>query len=97
MPQTPAPRSVRLFTLGCRLNTAESDEIRAALMARRFVTNEADPDVVVVNTCTVTAEASKVSRRLIRRSVADHPRSRIIVTGCYAVSEPQVVAAIPGV
>lgn len=97
MPQTPAPLSVRLLTLGCRLNTAESDEIRAALMARRFVTNEADPDVVVVNTCTVTAEASKASRRLIRRSVADHPRSRIIVTGCYAVSEPQVVAAIPGV
>jgi threonylcarbamoyladenosine tRNA methylthiotransferase MtaB len=97
VPQTPAPRSVRLLTLGCRLNTAESDEIRAALAARQFETNEADPDVVVVNTCTVTAEASKASRKLIRRSIADHPQSKIVVTGCYAVAEPEVVAAIPGV
>ena len=97
MPQTPAPRSVRLLTLGCRLNTAESDEIRAALAARQFETSAENPEVVVVNTCTVTAEASKASRKLIRRSIADHPHSRIIVTGCYAVAEPEVVAAIPGV
>ena len=67
------------------------------MAARQFETNETDPEVVVVNTCTVTAEASKASRKLIRRSIADHPRSKIVVTGCYAVAEPEVVAAIPGV
>ena len=97
MPQTPVLRSVQLRTLGCRLNTAESDEIIAALVARRIETNAVDPEVVVVNTCTVTAEASKASRKLIRRSVADHPRAKIVVTGCYAVAEPEAVAVIPGV
>ena len=97
MPQTPAPRSVQVRTLGCRLNKAESDEIRAALAARCVDITDATPEVVVVNTCTVTAEASKASRKLIRRSVAEHPGSTIVVTGCYAVAQPEVVAAIPGV
>jgi len=97
VPQTPALRSAELRTLGCRLNQAESDEIRAALADRGFESAAIAPDVVVVNTCTVTAEASKASRKLIRRSIADHPHSKIVVTGCYAVAEPQVVAAIPGV
>jgi len=97
VPQTPAPRSVQLRTLGCRLNAAESDEIRAAFAARHFKDSDTTPDVVVVNTCTVTAEASKASRKLIRRSIADHPRSMIVVTGCYAVAQPEAVAAIPGV
>jgi threonylcarbamoyladenosine tRNA methylthiotransferase MtaB len=95
--QTPVPRSVQLRTLGCRLNTAESDEIIAAFVARRIEINSVDPEVVVVNTCTVTAEASKASRKLIRRSVADHPHAKIVVTGCYAVAEPEAVAGIPGV
>lgn len=97
MPQTPAPRSVQLRTLGCRLNKAESDEIRAALAGRSIEPTDTAPDVVVVNTCTVTAEASKASRKLIRRSIADHPHSKIVVTGCYAVAEPDLVAAMPGV
>ncbi len=53
--------------------------------------------MVVVNTCTVTADASKASRQLIRRSVVDHPGARIVVTGCYAVAEAKAVASIPGV
>lgn len=97
MPPTPVPLSVQLRTLGCRLNTAESDEIIAALVARRIEPNAVDPQIVVVNTCTVTAEASKASRKLIRRSVADHPHAKIVVTGCFAVAEPEVAAAIPGV
>ena len=97
MPPTPVPLSVQLRTLGCRLNTAESDEIIAALAARRIESNPVDPQIVVVNTCTVTAEASKASRKLIRRSVADHPHAKIVVTGCFAVAEPEVAAAIPGV
>jgi threonylcarbamoyladenosine tRNA methylthiotransferase MtaB len=55
------------------------------------------PDVVVVNTCTVTRESSRSSRQLITRAVRQHPHATVVVTGCYAVAEPDVVAAIPGV
>lgn len=88
---------MQIRTLGCRLNQAESDEIIVALAARGVAIEHASPDVVVVNTCAVTAEASRASRKLIRRSVAEHPQSRIVVTGCYAVSDSEAVAAIPGV
>lgn len=94
-----ATSGVLLRTLGCRLNQAESDEIRDAFAARgvRSVGSADRPEVVVVNTCTVTAEASKASRKLIRAAVRDYPGARVVVTGCYAVAEPQVVSAITGV
>ncbi len=94
-----ATSGVLLRTLGCRLNQAESDEIRDAFAARGMhsVGPAERPEVVVVNTCTVTAEAAKASRKLIRAAVRDHPEARVVVTGCYAVAEPQAVAAITGV
>lgn len=90
---------VLLRTLGCRLNQAESFEIERGLRGRGFkaaVGGEA-PDVVVVNTCTVTAESSRSSRQLIKRTVREFPDARVVVTGCYAVAAPTEVAAIDGV
>jgi threonylcarbamoyladenosine tRNA methylthiotransferase MtaB len=55
------------------------------------------PDVVVINTCTVTREATKASRSAIRRAVRTHPGARVVVIGCYAVSDPEEVRAIDGV
>lgn len=55
------------------------------------------PDMIVVNTCTVTREATKASRMAIRRAVRAHPEARVVVVGCYAVSDPDEVAAIDGV
>ncbi|HEU4399751.1 MAG TPA: tRNA (N(6)-L-threonylcarbamoyladenosine(37)-C(2))-methylthiotransferase MtaB, partial [Actinomycetota bacterium] len=55
------------------------------------------PDVVVINTCTVTAESTASSRRLIRKTAEAHPGATVVVTGCYAVAEPEEVRAIPGV
>jgi threonylcarbamoyladenosine tRNA methylthiotransferase MtaB len=55
------------------------------------------PDVVVVNTCTVTREATKASRMAIRRAIRSHPDARVVVIGCYAVSDPEEVEAIEGV
>jgi threonylcarbamoyladenosine tRNA methylthiotransferase MtaB len=68
-----------------------------ALAGRGVLIGDDVPDVVVVNTCAVTSEAAKASRKLIRRSVAEHPGSMIVVTGCYAVAEARAVMAIPGV
>jgi threonylcarbamoyladenosine tRNA methylthiotransferase MtaB len=90
-------KTVALRTLGCRLNQAESDEILIALADRGMPVDEASPDVIVVNTCTVTSEASSASRKLIRRSVKEHPEATIVVTGCYAVAHEQDVWAMPGV
>ncbi|MEA2432712.1 MAG: threonylcarbamoyladenosine tRNA methylthiotransferase MtaB [Actinomycetota bacterium] len=56
-----------------------------------------EPDVVVINTCTVTREATKASRMAIRRAIKNHPDAKVVVTGCYAVSDPDEVAAIDGV
>ena len=60
-------------------------------------TSDADPDVVVINTCTVTREATKASRQAIRRAAKKHPDAKVVVIGCYAVSDPDEVASIEGV
>ena len=56
-----------------------------------------DPDVIVVNTCTVTREATKASRMALRRAVRNHPDAKVVAIGCYAVSDPDEIAAIDGV
>ncbi len=56
-----------------------------------------EPDIVIINTCTVTREATKGSRSAIRRAARSHPNAKVVVIGCYAVSDPNEVAAIEGV
>jgi threonylcarbamoyladenosine tRNA methylthiotransferase MtaB len=86
-------------TLGCRLNQAESDSMAEELGDHGFdaARPDDDPDLVVVNTCTVTREATKASRSAIRRAVRNNPDAKIVVIGCYAVSDPEEIAAIEGV
>jgi threonylcarbamoyladenosine tRNA methylthiotransferase MtaB len=93
-----APK-VAFKTLGCRLNQAESEKALEALGSRGFdlAHGGEEPDVVVINTCTVTRESTASSRRLIRRMAEQHPGATVVVTGCYAVSNPEEVEAIPGV
>lgn len=90
---------VSFTTLGCRLNQAESDSMAEELAGSGVETASGDesPDVVVVNTCTVTREATKASRMAIRRAVRKHPEAKVVVAGCYAVSDPDEVHAIEGV
>jgi threonylcarbamoyladenosine tRNA methylthiotransferase MtaB len=98
-PTGAAPPKVAIKTLGCRLNQAESEQVLEALGARGFDLAHAgeEPDVVVVNTCTVTKESTASSRRLVRKLAEAHPGATVVVTGCYAVSDPEAVKAIPGV
>jgi threonylcarbamoyladenosine tRNA methylthiotransferase MtaB len=98
-PTGAAPPKVAIKTLGCRLNQAESERALEALGARGFDLAHAgeEPDVVVVNTCTVTKESTASSRRLVRKLAEAHPGATVVVTGCYAVSDPEAVKAIPGV
>ena len=91
--------SYAFTTLGCRLNQAESDSMAEELAGAGLepAGNGDDPNVVVVNTCTVTREATKASRSAIRRAVRNHPDAKVVVVGCYAVSNPEEVRAIDGV
>jgi threonylcarbamoyladenosine tRNA methylthiotransferase MtaB len=94
----PAPK-VSFTTLGCRLNQAETDSMAEQLVARGMGLAERDepPNVVVINTCTVTREATKASRMAIRRAVRSYPDSKVVVVGCYAVSDPEEIESIDGV
>lgn len=78
-----------VITLGCRLNIAESERIRAMLADER--------DVVVVNSCAVTAEAVRTTRRAIRKARRERPDARLLVTGCAADIEREQLAAMPEV
>ena len=84
---------------GCRASQADGDAISAGLEALGAdpADTSATPDVVVVNTCTVTAEADRDARAYIRRVQRGNPQARIVVTGCYAQRAPDEVAALPGV
>ncbi len=86
-------------TLGCKLNFAETGTIAAALADRGVarISPGETPDICIVNTCSVTAEADRKCRRLIRSLHTRYPSARIIVTGCYAQLQPVEVAALPGV
>ena len=90
---------VALATLGCRLNQVDTQQIQAGLEARGFVTVPLDgpADVVVVNTCTVTARAEFSDRQAIRRARRANPGARVVVTGCWAQTSPDDVARVGGV
>lgn len=86
-------------TLGCKLNFSETSAIGRALSERgvRRAASGETPDIVVVNTCSVTETADKKGRNLIRRLAARYPQTAIVVTGCYAQLKPGEVASLPGV
>jgi threonylcarbamoyladenosine tRNA methylthiotransferase MtaB len=83
--------SIDVVTFGCRLNAAESDVVR------RHVEAAGLEDVIVINSCAVTAEAVAQARQTIRRLKRARPEARVVVTGCAAETEAQMFAAMPEV
>jgi threonylcarbamoyladenosine tRNA methylthiotransferase MtaB len=87
-----------VITFGCRVNQADSLGFEEELRAAGAVAASPDAaDLVVVNTCSVTATADQGARQTIRRIARDNPSARIVVTGCYATRRPDDVAALPNV
>jgi threonylcarbamoyladenosine tRNA methylthiotransferase MtaB len=87
-----------VVTFGCRVNQADSLGFEEELLARGAT--PADPaaaDVVIVNTCSVTATADQGARQTIRRIARDNPAAQIVVTGCYATRRPDEVRDLPNV
>jgi threonylcarbamoyladenosine tRNA methylthiotransferase MtaB len=91
--------TVAFETVGCRLNQYDTAEAQALLEAGGFrtVPFESQAQVYVINTCTVTARADYSGRQAIRRAIARNPNAVVVVTGCYAQTNPDAVAEIPGV
>ena len=83
--------SSEIITLGCRLNTLESEVMRDELAKADI------HDAIIINTCAVTAEAERQARQTIRRLRKDRPNARIIVTGCAAQLDPKKFASMPEV
>ena len=86
-------------SFGCRASQADGDAIAAGLEALGATAADrlSRTDVVILNTCTVTAEADRDARAYIRRIQRANPQARIVVTGCYAQRAPEEIAALPGV
>ena len=90
---------VHLKALGCRLNEAELEQWSHSFRGKghSMVTDSEDADVVVLNTCAVTADAGKKSRKLMNRLYRENPEAKLVVSGCYATLEAEKVEAHLGV
>ena len=87
------------YTLGCKLNFSETSTISRQLKSKGFIITDFDrvADLYVINTCSVTENANKNCRRIIRKAKEKSPNALIIVTGCYAQLKPKEITKIEGV
>ncbi|HET6488689.1 MAG TPA: tRNA (N(6)-L-threonylcarbamoyladenosine(37)-C(2))-methylthiotransferase MtaB [Syntrophales bacterium] len=93
------PKRVALVTLGCKVNQYETAGLadRLKQLGHTLVGFDAEADVCIINTCTVTARTDFQSRQLIRRAARRNPGAPVIVTGCYAQLAAELIKTLPGV
>lgn len=94
-----AEKTIALHTLGCKLNYSETSTLGRMLEKEGFTKREFDEpaDVYVINTCSVTENADKECRQLVRRIQKQNAAAIVVITGCYAQLKPKEIADIPGV
>lgn len=92
-------KTIAFHTLGCKLNYSETSTLSRQLEADGFIKKEFSElaDVYVINTCSVTDNADKECRQLVRRIQRKNPDSTIVITGCYAQLKPEEISKIEGV
>ena len=94
------PHKVAFYTLGCQLNFSETSAIGDQFLNNGFNVVDFEnnlADVYVINTCTVTENAERDCRQIVRRALRQNPNAFIAVTGCYAQLRPEEIAKIDGV
>ncbi|MEZ4941456.1 MAG: tRNA (N(6)-L-threonylcarbamoyladenosine(37)-C(2))-methylthiotransferase MtaB [Saprospiraceae bacterium] len=93
------PRSVAFHTLGCKLNYSETSALTRLFEDNGYwpVPFEQGADIFVINTCSVTEQADKECKKIVRRALRRQPGAFVVVTGCYAQLKPAEIAEIPGV
>lgn len=89
-------KKIKTVTLGCKVNQYESRYLLEGLYQQGYVDAAADetPDVIVINTCTVTADSDAKSRHIIRKLHRDYPAARQIIMGCWASRNPEIAAQL---
>ncbi len=99
MPTLNQEKTVAYHTLGCKLNFSETSTIGRQFHDHHFTKKEfhEEADVYVINTCSVTENADKECRQLIKRAKKKNPNATIVITGCYAQLKPEQIAQIDGV
>ena len=93
------PRTVAFHTLGCKLNYSETSALARLFESSGYlpVKFEEEADIYVLNTCSVTEQADRECRKIVRQAMRRQPDAFVVVTGCYAQLKPQEIAEIPGV
>ena len=93
------PRTVAFHTLGCKLNYSETSALARLFEGSGYLPVKFDDgaDIYVLNTCSVTEQADKECKKIVRQALRRHPGAFVVVTGCYAQLKPQEIADIPGV
>lgn len=93
------PHTVAFYTLGCKLNFAETSTISRQLMDKGFEKVEftSGADMYVINTCSVTDHADRKCKKVVNEVLRYNPKAYIVIVGCYAQLKPEEIAAIPGV
>ena len=92
-------KKVAFYTLGCKLNFAESSSITRSLEPMGFtrVDFQDSPNLFVINTCSVTEQADKKCKKVVREAKKINPASTVVIMGCYAQLKPEEISNIPGV
>lgn len=92
-------RKVAFHTLGCKLNFSETSTLARSFVEAGYarVDVEAQPDVLVINTCSVTEHADHKCRNIVKRAIRHNPGVYVAVVGCFAQLKPDAIASIPGV
>lgn len=93
------PRTVAFHTLGCKLNYSETSALARLFESSGYlpVKFEEGADIYVLNTCSVTEQADRECKKIVRQALRQQPEAFVVVTGCYAQLKPQEIADIPGV
>jgi threonylcarbamoyladenosine tRNA methylthiotransferase MtaB len=92
-------KTIALHTLGCKLNFSETSTLGRMMEQEGFIKKEFEDvaDIYVINTCSVTENADKECRQLVRRIQRKNEKAVVVITGCYAQLKPEEIANIPGV
>ena len=92
-------KKYKIITLGCKVNTYESNAIAEKLIKDGYVeaSNNEEADIVIINTCSVTHVSDAKSRQMIRRAIKNNPNAKIGVMGCYSQMASKEISEIEGV
>lgn len=92
-------KKVAFYTLGCKLNFSETSAISRLFETKGYekVAFNQQPDIFVINTCSVTDNADKKCRKVVREAQQINPKGFVAIMGCYAQLKPKEIADIPGV